>query len=128
MPFIIPFRQNAGPFATHVFQRRHRGGRASARCARWRHRRHHGQGGECAGDAGEQGTGQQAEQVHDQPRKLARCQADLLEAIASVQNPLRPWRNEPRAIKRRPKSYQLLTRPRHQFQEIPHRERYHAAA
>jgi hypothetical protein len=53
--------------------------------------------------------------------KLARCLADLLEAIASVQNPLRPGRKEPRAMKRRPKSYQLLTRPRRQFQEIPHR-------
>ena len=69
-----------------------------------------------------------AVQVHKQPRKLARCLADLLEAIASVQNPLRPGRKEPRAMKRRPKSYQLLTRPRRQFQEIPHRERYRAAA
>jgi len=33
-------------------------------------------------------------------------------------------RREPRAIKRRPKSYQLLTKPRHKFREIPHREKY----
>jgi hypothetical protein len=64
----------------------------------------------------------------DQPRKLARWQEELLEAIASVQNPLRPGRQEPRAKKRRPKSYQLLTQPRHKFKEIPHRERYRAAA
>lgn len=70
----------------------------------------------------------QAAACYEKPRKLARCQADLLEAIASVQNPLRPGRKEPRAVKRRPKSYQLLTRPRHKFQEIPHRERYRAAA
>lgn len=69
-----------------------------------------------------------AVQVHEKPRKLARCQAELLEAIASVQNPLRAGRKEPRAMKRRPKSYQLLTRPRREFQEIPHRERYRAAA
>jgi hypothetical protein len=65
---------------------------------------------------------------YDQPRKLARWHEELLEAIASVCNPLRPGRREPRAKKRRPKSYQLLTSPRHQFQEIPHRERYRAVA
>ena len=70
----------------------------------------------------------QAAAYHDQPRKLARWHEELLEAIASVQNPLRPERREPRAKKRRPKNYQLLTQPRHKFQEIPHRERYRAAA
>lgn len=65
---------------------------------------------------------------HDQPRKLARWQDELLEAMASVRNPLRPERQEPRAKKRRPKTYQLLTSPRHQFKEIPHRDRYRAAA
>lgn len=65
---------------------------------------------------------------HEQPRKLARWHDELLEAIASVQNPIRPGRQEPRAKKRRPNSYQLLTSPRRQFQEIPHRERYRAAA
>lgn len=65
---------------------------------------------------------------HEQPHKLVRWQEELLEAIASVQNRLRPGRQEPRAKKRRPKSYQLLTKPRRQFKEIPHRERYRAAA
>jgi hypothetical protein len=41
--------------------------------------------------------------------------------LASVQNSLRPERRETPAKKRRPKSYQLLTQPRHEFQEIPHR-------
>ena len=70
----------------------------------------------------------QAAACHDQPRTLAHWHEELLEAIASVQNPPRPNRREPRALKRRPKNYQLLTQPRHRFQEIPHRERYRAAA
>ena len=36
----------------------------------------------------------------------------------------RPNRVEPRAIKRRPKPYPLLNRPRRQFRDIPHRSRY----
>lgn len=70
----------------------------------------------------------QAAAWHEQPCKLARWHEELLVAIASVQNPLRPGRQEPRAKKRRPKSYQLLTKPRHKFKEIPHRERYRVAA
>jgi hypothetical protein len=40
---------------------------------------------------------------------------ELLLAIASDQVPLRPERSEPRAKKRRPKNYQLLTKPRHEM-------------
>ena len=36
-----------------------------------------------------------------------------------------PYRQEPRAIKRRPKNYQMLTKHRHLFKEIPHRESYY---
>jgi len=36
----------------------------------------------------------------------------------------RPNRTEPRAVKRRPKAYPLLNRPRHRFVEISHRNRY----
>jgi Transposase DDE domain len=61
---------------------------------------------------------------HDAPRKLRDWLDELLTAIAQVQNPHRPGRREPRAKKRRPKSHQLLTKPRHEFQEIPHRETY----
>jgi hypothetical protein len=46
-----------------------------------------------------------------------RCLArrTLLARIAADQVPLRPGRTEPRARKRRPKNYQLLTRPRHRM-------------
>ena len=36
---------------------------------------------------------------------------------------IRPYRREPRARKRRPKNYQLLTSSRKTFREIPHRSR-----
>ena len=36
----------------------------------------------------------------------------------------RPGRTEPRALKRRPKAYPLLNRPRRRFVEISHRSRY----
>jgi len=49
---------------------------------------------------------------------------DLVELIAEDQVPHRPYRREPRAVKRRPKPHQLLNRPRHQMTEIPHRSRY----
>jgi len=61
---------------------------------------------------------------YDQPRKLSAWFDELLSAIAEVQNPQRPERREPRAKKRRPKPYQLLTQPRSLFKEIPHRESY----
>jgi hypothetical protein len=60
----------------------------------------------------------------DQPRKIAQWKDELLTAIATVKNPERPDRQEPRAKKRRPKTHQLLTKPRHEFKEIPHRETY----
>ena len=50
--------------------------------------------------------------------------AHLLEVIASDQVPDRPGRREPRAVKRRPKPYQLLNRPRHLMKELPHRSNY----
>lgn len=49
---------------------------------------------------------------------------DLMELIGDDQVPHRPYRREPRAIKRRPKPYQLLNRPRLQMIEIQHRSRY----
>jgi hypothetical protein len=65
---------------------------------------------------------------YDKPRKLADWLDELLTAIAQVQNAHRPERREPRAKKRRPKCYQLLTKPRHKFREIAHRENYRRAA
>jgi hypothetical protein len=49
---------------------------------------------------------------------------DLLFNIVRDQLRSRPNRREPRAVKRRPKPYPLLNKPRHQFKEIPHRNRY----
>jgi hypothetical protein len=49
---------------------------------------------------------------------------ELLEVIARDQVPERPDRREPRAVKRRPKPYQLLNRPRAVMKEIPHRSKY----
>ena len=48
----------------------------------------------------------------------------LLEVIARDRLPERFGRYEPRAVKRRPKPYPLLNRPRTHFKEIPHRNRY----
>lgn len=49
---------------------------------------------------------------------------ELLEVIARDQVPHRPDRIEPRVLKRRPKPYQRLNRPRHLMKEIPHRNDY----
>ena len=49
---------------------------------------------------------------------------DLTELVAEDQVPNRPFRREPRAVKRRPKPHQLLNVPRHQMIEISHRSRY----
>jgi hypothetical protein len=51
----------------------------------------------------------------------------LLYYLAKDKLPHRPNRVEPRARKRRNKSYQLMTKPRSVFKEIPHRERYRKA-
>lgn len=51
-----------------------------------------------------------------QPRRLQQIIADLLAIIASAPVADRPGRVEPRAVKRRPKPYQRLTRPRHEMQ------------
>jgi len=57
-------------------------------------------------------------------RRLPGLRHTLLLAIARAPVPNRPNRTEPRARKRRPKNYQLLNKPRHQFREIPHRNNY----
>ena len=61
--------------------------------------------------------------AHDKPRKQAALLNALIEVIAKDQLPHRPGRNEPRAKKRRPKNYHLLTKPRHQMRVPPHRNR-----
>jgi hypothetical protein len=57
-------------------------------------------------------------------KKQKQLIAQLLEIIAQDQVPDRPGRREPRALKRRPKPYQLLNRPRHQMKELQHRSKY----
>ncbi len=49
------------------------------------------------------------------PRKTRRARGELIELLATKIVDIRPFRSEPRAVKRRPKGYQLLTSPRHVF-------------
>lgn len=60
-------------------------------------------------------------------RERDRLHKRMLRTIAKDLLPNRPNRVEPRAVKRRPKEYQLLNKPRRQFIEIPHRNKYQAA-
>ena len=53
--------------------------------------------------------------------------AAMIQSIARSLIPHRPNRSEPRAKKRRPKNYQLLTQPRRMFKETPHRGKYRPA-
>jgi len=57
------------------------------------------------------------------PRRFHSLYADLIAVIARDLVPLRPGRSEPRALKRRPKPYSFLTRPRHKMRVPPHRGR-----
>jgi hypothetical protein len=57
-------------------------------------------------------------------RKRNRLIEDLLRILALDLVPDRPRRREPRAVKRRPKPYPLLTKPRKVFKEIRHQSRY----
>ena len=54
-------------------------------------------------------------------RQRRRVWAELLRTLAADLVPVRPNRREPRAVKRRPKAYALLNKPRRQYQETPHR-------
>ena len=54
-------------------------------------------------------------------RKARQLHARLLEILARDLIPYRPDRAEPRAVKKRPKPYQRLTKPRHCYRETPHR-------
>lgn len=49
---------------------------------------------------------------------------ELVAVLARDQVPERPGRREPRAVKRRPKPFPLLTDHRRRFKEIRHRNRY----
>lgn len=48
----------------------------------------------------------------------------LFETMAADLVPERPGRREPRAVKRRPKPCAWLTKPRHKYKDVQHRNRY----
>ncbi|MCE5229977.1 IS4 family transposase [bacterium] len=62
-----------------------------------------------------------------EPQQADLILARLLECIAARLLPWRPHRAELRVKKRRPKVYPMLTAPRDQYREIPHRNHYSAA-
>jgi hypothetical protein len=57
-------------------------------------------------------------------KKQRELVAELLAVLARDAVPERPGRVEPRAVKRRPKPFPLLNRPRRRFKDISHRNRY----
>ena len=59
--------------------------------------------------------------------RAAQLVKELLRVLASDLVPARPGRKEPRAVKRRPKPFPLLTAHRKRYKEIPHRSRYRKA-
>lgn len=62
------------------------------------------------------------------PRLRAAHRADIIDICATKTIDERPFRSEPRVVKRRPKSYAYLTAPRNRYVEIPHRENYRKSA
>ena len=67
---------------------------------------------------------------HDKLNKAERNKMlnDLYGTVTGLPLQQRPGRREPRCLKRRPKSYQLLTKPRYEMKEIEQRSRYCATA
>lgn len=61
-------------------------------------------------------------------RKLAAHHASVIEICATKILEIRPFRHEPRAVKRRPKNFSMLTRYRHVFRQVPHRGNSKSAA
>jgi hypothetical protein len=57
------------------------------------------------------------------PSVYTRLFRSMLQILAADIVPLRPNRSEPRAVKRRPKNYRRLTKPRHLMGNLPHRNR-----
>jgi len=64
----------------------------------------------------------------DRPQLLLKEREHVEERIAERTLGKRPGRSEPRVLKKRPKSFQMLTQSRSEFTEIPHRNHYRAAA
>ena len=55
------------------------------------------------------------------PRDRKRMLAELYETVGLTRIDIRPERFEPRCVKRRPKPFQIMTAPRSQMKETPHR-------
>lgn len=62
------------------------------------------------------------------PRKRKAAVSQIVSICSTKLLDIRPFRREPRAVKRRPKPYQLLTEHRSKFIEIQHRGRYRKSA
>ena len=62
------------------------------------------------------------------PHKRKVAISQIITICATKRIDIRPFRQEPRAVKRRPKAYQLLTENRSKFLEIQHRKRYRKSA
>ena len=60
--------------------------------------------------------------VENKKKTIEAIVDEMLLAIARDPNPDRPNRSEPRVRKRRPKNYRLLTKPRHEMKNLPHRK------
>jgi hypothetical protein len=60
--------------------------------------------------------------AENSPKTIAAIVDEMLLAIARDPNPSRPDRSQPRAVKRRRKNYRLLTKPRHEMGNLPHRK------
>jgi hypothetical protein len=60
--------------------------------------------------------------AESKPRTISALIDEMLLAIARDLLPLRPGRSEPRAKKRRPKNYRLLTKNRKKMGPLPHRK------
>ena len=65
---------------------------------------------------------------HNHRYKKEKLHEKLLLLLSEELLVIRKGRHEPRAKKRRPKNYQLLTKPRHKFEEIQHRNNYKKTA
>ncbi len=61
------------------------------------------------------------------PRQRAQLYSEMLRVIALDQLPIRPHRSEPRAKKRRPRNYHLLTKPRKSMRITQNRSHHKAA-
>ena len=62
------------------------------------------------------------------PKIISQIWSQTIEMISEKLINLRLNRKEPRALKKRPKPFSFLTKPRHVFQEIPHRGNHRSCA